>query len=341
VQKSPIENVILITIDGVRTQEIFNGFDNSIPLTKPDFAKHFSSNSEEEKRKLLWPFLWGNFLQDHGFILGNRFKGNIAKVSNKIMISYPGYSELLTGRPHDDVISSNEVGQNPYSTICEFIKQELHLDKEGVAVFASWQPIGKSAEHHLGTITTNAGKQDYEYGVDVPALAKLNEVQHQTPVPFDDQRYDVFTFEFGFHFLKTFKPRFFYLAMGETDEWAHSRRYDLTVEAIQRTDGYLQQVWDFIQNDPQYKDKTAIVITTDHGRGDTIEDWVDHDSSVPGAEYIWIAGYTPHGKLRGEQIENDGDTFLAQIASTICRLLGLNYENFNKDMYAPLSQFFS
>jgi hypothetical protein len=31
-----------------------------------------------------------------------------------------------------------------------------------------------------------------------------------------------------------------------------------------------QRDLDYVQNDPQYKDKTALVLPTDHGRGDTV-----------------------------------------------------------------------
>jgi hypothetical protein len=31
-----------------------------------------------------------------------------------------------------------------------------------------------------------------------------------------------------------------------------------------------QRDLDYVQNDPQYKDKTALVLPTDHGHGDTV-----------------------------------------------------------------------
>lgn len=29
-----------------------------------------------------------------------------------------------------------------------------------------------------------------------------------------------------------------------------------------------KKIWEFVQTDPQYKNKTALLITVDHGRGD-------------------------------------------------------------------------
>jgi hypothetical protein len=33
---------------------------------------------------------------------------------------------------------------------------------------------------------------------------------------------------------------------------------------------WIKEIWNYVQNDPQYKDKTALVFT-DHGHGDTVK----------------------------------------------------------------------
>jgi hypothetical protein len=33
---------------------------------------------------------------------------------------------------------------------------------------------------------------------------------------------------------------------------------------------WIKEIWDYVQNDPQYKDKTALVLPTDH-HGDTVK----------------------------------------------------------------------
>jgi hypothetical protein len=49
-------------------------------------------------------------------------------------------------------------------------------------------------------------------------------------------------------------------------------------------DKWIKEIWTFVQNDPQYKNKTAIFITTDHGRGDiNKEEWKSHGSSIADA----------------------------------------------------------
>ena len=58
-----------------------------------------------------------------------------------------------------------------------------------------------------------------------------------------------------------------YLALGETDDWAHDGRYDRVLETYARTDDYLKQLWTWLQSQPEYRGRTHLLITTDHGRG--------------------------------------------------------------------------
>src|ERR1044072_6652508 len=80
------ENIILITTDGYRWQELFKGMDSAI-ANNPKFNQgdssyifeNYWSNEENERRKKLLPFFW-NTIVDHGQIYGNRRFGH--KVNN-------------------------------------------------------------------------------------------------------------------------------------------------------------------------------------------------------------------------------------------------------------------
>ena len=86
------------------------------------------------------------------------------------------------------------------------------------------------------------------------------------------------------------------------------------------TDGYLRELWNYLQSQKQYKDKTTILITTDHGRGLTPADWSDHGDDVEGAQYIWLATISPDSSLRGEW-RNTETIYQDQIAATLYRFL--------------------
>ena len=54
-------------------------------------------------------------------------------------------------------------------------------------------------------------------------------------------------------------PRVLYVMLGETDEWAHGRRYDLYLDAAQRNDRFIKRLWETAQSMPEYANRTALV----------------------------------------------------------------------------------
>ncbi len=71
------------------------------------------------------------------------------------------------------------------------------------------------------------------------------------------------------------KPRVMFIGYGETDEWAHSGRYDMYLRSAKQVDAFLRELWSRVQADSQYRDRTTLIVTTDHGRGYGAA-WRDH-----------------------------------------------------------------
>ena len=97
-----------------------------------------------------------------------------------------------------------------------------------------------------------------------------------------------------------------YLALGETDDWAHDERYDRVLQTLERTDAWFKELWTWLQTDAQYRDNTAILITVDHGRGRTPKDWGNHGDDVDGAQETWLAAIGPDWPRRGEWTDAPG-----------------------------------
>src|SRR5918993_5027852 len=105
------QNIVIVTLDGMRWQEVFGGAD-SILLRDKKFTKDSSGthrafwNPElNERRKMLFPFLW-NTVAKAGQLYGNRWFGNKVDNANRYRFSYPGYNEIFTGYP-DTLVNSN------------------------------------------------------------------------------------------------------------------------------------------------------------------------------------------------------------------------------------------
>lgn len=337
------ENLVLVTLDGARWQEVFTGLDESllratspkgVDITRLPVYQQFAGATPVERRERLMPFLWRTLTVEHGFIAGDRTSaGGEVSVTNKLWFSYPGYSEILTGQAHDETIRTNDPIRNPFPSVFQFLLRRLALAPPQIATFASWGTFTAIVESEAGATTVNAGPQAYAApGADIELL---NALQAETPTPWENTRRDTFTFRFAMDYLKRVKPRVLYIAFDETDDWAHDGHYDLVLTMLHRTDSYLRELWSALQADPQYRGKTTLIVTTDHGRGRTTADWGKHGKDVPGANEIWIAIASPDVTRRG-LVRDAAPIYQNQIATTIASLFGLNYREQNPSAGAAI-----
>ena len=96
---------------------------------------------------------------------------------------------------------------------------------------------------------------------------------------------------------------------------------------INRLDNYISSIWTWIQSQSIYQNKTTLIITTDHGRGEYLNDkWGDHGQGVPGAEFVWAAIIGPDTPSMGE-LSNTDTVSTNQISSTISHLLGYEFKS--------------
>jgi Type I phosphodiesterase / nucleotide pyrophosphatase len=335
-------NVVLVTLDGVRIQEMFGGLDESVAraLVKdgrvedtPLWQRYWAPTREERRRKLM-PFLWGTLLAEHGSIAGDQAAGSIVRVTNRHRFSYPGYSEIATGAAHDAEIDSNDNRRNPFPTVLEIVRRERGLEPRQVATFASWETFRWIVEHEEGATTVNAGLQAYAHPErDVQVLSDW---QFQTRTPWDGTRHDAYTLRFARAHLATFRPRLLWMAFDETDDWAHDGRYDRVLDALARFDAALADLWEWLQADPQYRGTTTVIVTTDHGRGRGPADWRDHGKDVEGAQDIWLVlagrGVGRRGVWREAPTIHQN-----QIAATIAALLDVDYRQFVPGAGLPIA----
>jgi hypothetical protein len=335
------ENLILVTADGLRWQEVFRGIDPVLMNAKEAGMQNAAAlreklwaESPEERRRLLLPFVWSALVRQ-GTILGNRDKGSPVRVSNRYRVSYPGYSEILTGRAQDMAIRSNDAIQNPTETVLEFLQRKWKLRQGQAALFGSWDVFHSIGEHQRGSIFINAGFRALE-GEDLsPRLRELSRMQFELLTPWPTVRHDYITFEMALDYLKTKRPRVMYVALGETDDWAHDRRYDRVLETATYFDQCLRRLWETLQSMPAYRGKTTMLVTTDHGRGHTLENWQGHGADVEGSDSIWIAAIGPDTPAAGEIISTQ-QVFQRDIAPTLLDLGGVDFREYQGVLGTPI-----
>jgi hypothetical protein len=327
-QKLKTENVILITLDGFRWRELFSGADgdliqdkNYVEDRKALENLYWDENPLERRQKLL-PFIWST-LATKGQIYGNRHYQNLVNLRNQHRFSYPGYNEILTGFADDERIKSNDKIDNPNKTILEYINEQKGFRKK-VAAFGSWDVFPYIINARRSGLPVNAGFAQAE-GPHLTEREKfLNQLQGQIPSPWSSVRLDAFTHHYALEYLKKHSPRVVYIAYGETDDFAHDGRYDAYLKSAHQTDAFLKDLWTWVQQSPKYKNKTTLLITTDHGRGSGNGSWRNHGANIPEADQTWFMIIGPDTPPLGE-IKQPKQLYTNQLAKTLATLLGLNY----------------
>ncbi|HUQ92093.1 MAG TPA: sulfatase-like hydrolase/transferase, partial [Bryobacteraceae bacterium] len=269
-------------------------------------------------------------------IFGNPQRNSKVQVSNSIRVSYPGYSEILTGRSQDAVIRGNDKIQNPTETVLEFVRKKKGLSRAQVALFASWDTFPFIGESQPGSVYINAGYQPVERTGSSARLRELGNLQSRIMTPWDSVRHDYFTFELAQEYLRSVKPSLLYLSLGETDDWAHDRRYDRVLTTVAYFDECLKNLWTTLQSLPEYRGVTTMIVTSDHGRGSTLQDWHGHGKTVEGADQIWLAIMGPDTPAGGEMHDTPA-IFQRDVAPTILDLLDIGYQEYSGVEGHPIS----
>jgi hypothetical protein len=320
------EHVILVTFDGLRWQDVFNGADTSLMKQQTHLkdknvkAKYWRADLAE-RRKALLPFIWTT-LASRGQIHGNRNRGSRVNVTNTMWFSYPGYQEILAGFADDARITSNDKFYNPNETVLEFIHKQPGFGGK-VGAYTSWDVFPFIINDRRSGVWVSGGE--------MPATAEpltekemwINQMMAATPNMIPEVRLDAFTFYFGMEYLKKNKPRVLFFSFDETDDFAHSGEYAAYLNAAHKTDQFLAELWEYLQSDPFYRDKTTLIVTTDHGRGPGADDWKSHGAQVKGADEIWIAMIGPGVSSAGES--TNLQLYQNQVAATVAECVGLKY----------------
>jgi hypothetical protein len=331
------EYLFLVTGDGIRHQEVFTGVDAQL---MQEGAKKWSgienlaamkdrfwAETPKERREKLMPFFWKTLAKE-GVIYGNPALESKVRCRNKHWFSFPGYAEILNGEPVSKITSNDSIF-SPRETVLEYLRRQLKLKPEEVATFGSWSVFNYITMQKEGAVFCNAGYERIDPKMpSTPAMRMWSNAQFETLSPWETVRFDAVTLNLAKEYISIQKPRVVYLALGETDDWAHDRRYDRTVQSLAYFDEALGKLWTMIQSTEPYRGKSTVIVTTDHGRGRTVEDWTSHGSEVKGADEAWLAVFGPDVPKTGE-MKNTPTYSLSNVAGTMLTLVGLAPEKFN------------
>ncbi|MBS2013190.1 MAG: alkaline phosphatase family protein [Deltaproteobacteria bacterium] len=130
--RGPADPVVLVVVDGVRWQEIFDGPGSRVAATRMPNLHRLAT--------------------ERGAAIGGA-DGPAISASGPNFVSLPSYREIFSGRSGDDC-TDNECPRIARPTIVD----ELHARGRPVAVFASWEKIDLAAASRPEGLRISAGR---------------------------------------------------------------------------------------------------------------------------------------------------------------------------------------
>lgn len=304
---STMQNVILITVDGVRFQEMFYGV-------------RFPLKAHEKLGTELLPGL--KTLEHTGEAISFRHMF----VANPVAVSLPGYRSILSGE-YESSCDANNCTNTTRRTIFDDLYDQ-GFSKVNLAVFGSWNTISYATESVPGRIVQNVQQHEYwESNLTMDEMLQLSAINTEmlkNPPPWGVSRYDKYTFALAKFYLKKHRPRFLYLQMGDTDEYGHHKDYKNYIQAIRTLDQQVAEIRNMLHGLGEYGDHTSIVITTDHGRGSSFM-WPHHSREILSAHFVWAYVLPAQNLLASKKIAYKNTQLKSHldIRPTLEYLLGL------------------
>jgi hypothetical protein len=332
--------VVLVIADGVRWQEVFTGADPSLLneeaggswATSEELKSKYWDDDPDVRRGRLFPFLWET-VATQGQIYGNQSRGSVARVTNPMWFSYPGYNEMASGAA-DPRINSNKYGPNPNVTVFEWLNSKPAFAGK-VEVFATWATFADIFNGARSKLPIRAGATLVDERDTGARGALLSELYRTTTRLEGADPYDSFLHVVLRDHLRSHRPRVLFVGYGDTDNFQHMGRYDSLLDTAHSFDGYVAELWKQLQSTPGYRDQTTLIISTDHGRGSGATEWRDHGADRKGSDAVWIGVIGPDTPPLGER-RNVPVVTQSQIAATIAALVGEDFQTFNPMAAPPL-----
>jgi len=297
--------VVLVTIDGVRWEDVFVG-----------------TSDEEAGGETMMPNLH-RLVGDRGIALGGPGCAHDVRASGPNFVSLPGYLEMFTGRP--TTCTHNACPAVDTRTIVDEARDAAD-GKTDVAVFASWGRYARAVARDRKAIVLSAGTAAPPISVakDAPELRTYLEAAatHAGYPGHGDYRPDVHTSRIALHYLETKRPRLLVVGLGDADEYAHRGDRAGYRRAMRRADDFVADLDRALTRMAEDGRRTAVLVTTDHGRARSFR---GHGGSFPESQRVFFAAFGAGIARRGVTCA-DAPLRLAHVAGAVRRLLSLDGE---------------
>lgn len=196
---------MLVTLDGVRWQELFEGPD---PLLTRDEAPIFRR-------------FWSQ-VAPLGRVFGDPRSGHEVRVATSSNASLPGYMSIYAEEPQGCL--TNSCGRVQVPTFLDRLHDELSMDRSQLEVLAAWSklPLATTSRDDVALVRTPEA--------DAAALSD------------DAYEFDRGAVQQGLDALSARRPRFLHLGLLDSDRYAHQGDYARYVKVLRAYDALLADI---------------------------------------------------------------------------------------------------
>lgn len=252
---------------------------------------HYDRTFGDPSHELI-PHLW-NDLAPQGTHYTNFY-------NNSVTITLAGHSNIMTGAWH---YTRNRGPLQTRPTVIHYMADELKLEPGD-----AWVVFGK-------------GFYAYHPETSFPGYSGLYEPGFAVGLGESSYRGDQQVLSKAIEVMNSDRPRMMLLNFGATDHTAHSGNWEDHIGAVRNCDLMLYQLWQHVQSNPHYKDKTTLIITSDHGYMDVgVHDgFAEHGDASKGSRHVFLVMLGPDTK-KGHVVTDFA--YHVDIAPTVGELLG-------------------
>jgi hypothetical protein len=295
-----LPRAVLVTIDGVRWEDVFAGYDDDQAPLMPNLHRR---------------------VREAGALVGGPGCANDMRASGPNPVSLPGYIEIFSGRIEPSC-TYNDCPFTPVDTFLDDVRAAPGTAATDVAVFSSWSPYGRTVAKGSRVIVSAGGDARAVNKVaDDGALRAYLAAGAAAPAfpGYADYRPDAHTGRAAARWLELARPRMLVVGLGDPDEYAHRGDVAGYKSALRAADDLIGElVATAARLGPEGK-KTTFLVTTDHGRAKM---FTQHGWLWPESQRVFFAAFGAGVQPRGVACAK-APLKLAHIAPMMRALLGV------------------
>jgi hypothetical protein len=304
----PPRSVVLVTIDGVRWEDVFRGASQELA----------ARGDGGDVTAMAHPFATMPRLRrlvERGVALGGGGDGcGTVRPAGGAFVSLPGYLEILRGRRTACDSNACVVDRTP-----SVLDAAAHAGHVPVASVSSWAKIARAASAGGAPVLVSAGRLPWpDSPVDGgPLAAALVDAQGSGPSPGRGlYRPDRHTARIALAYLRAERPRLLHVGLGDTDEHGHKGDYAAYLAALVAADALVAEAAEIAA---EVGMRTTIIVTTDHGRSVTLH---NHGRMFPESGRSFVLAFGDGVPARGVVCAHR-DVTLPDVGATVRALLGM------------------